>query len=326
MKRFIAAFLLSSVFAAIFGAFVIPLLKKLKAGQNILSYVKEHNYKKGTPTIGGIVFFVPAVISFLVFSGGKRSLALVSLAIGSAYMLVGFIDDFIKIKLSRNEGLNPWQKTAFELVIAAIVSVYSYKRGLTKIYIPFGPAKELGGFFIPFCALVFIATTNSVNLTDGLDGLAGGVSYVFFLAMSVLITFQTIRFSECYVNAEEYGNISLLCVTAAGGIIGFLLYNTFKASVFMGDTGSLCLGGLIASVSIFSGNSLFIPLMGITFVSSSISVILQVAHYKRTGRRIFLMAPLHHHFQHKGYSESKIVFAYKFVTLITSLCCIIAYV
>lgn len=326
MKRFIAAFLFSSVFAVLFGFFVVPLLKKLKAGQNILSYVKEHNYKSGTPTIGGIVFFIPAVIAFLVFSDEKRSLAVVSVAIGAAYMLVGFIDDFIKIKLCRNEGLNPWQKTAFELVIAAIVSVYSYKRGLTKIYIPFGSVKELNVFFIPFCALVFIATTNSVNLTDGLDGLAGGVSYVFFLAMSVLITLETIKYSGRYVNADEYANLSLLCVTIAGGIIGFLLFNTFKASVFMGDTGSLCLGGLIASIGIFSGNSLFIPVMGITFVASSISVILQVMHYKRTGRRFFLMAPLHHHFQHKGYSESKIVFAYKFVTLITSLCCIIAYV
>ncbi len=118
----------------------------------------------------------------------------------------------------------------------------------------------------------------------------------------------------------------LLCVVLAGGLIGFLLFNTYKAKVFMGDTGSLSIGGFIASISIFSGNSLFIPLIGITFVASSISVILQVIHFKRTGKRIFLMAPLHHHFQHKGYSESKIVFAYKLVTLLVSLGCLIMYV
>ena len=327
MKTFIYAFVFSSLLAAAGGAVIVPLLKKFKLGQNILGYVKEHGYKSGTPTMGGVIFVFSAVIIFFAFSWGNKSLAAVSAAIGGAYMLVGFVDDFIKIKLARNEGLNPFQKTVFELAIAVVVSVYCYKRGLTRMYIPFGGGTvDFGVFFVPFCIFAFLATTNSVNLTDGLDGLAGGVSYIYFLAIAALIYAETKMFSANYVNAREYENLSLLCVCLAGGILGFLLFNTYKASVFMGDTGSLSTGGFIASVSIFSGNSFFIPIMGITFVLSSISVILQVIHFKRTGKRIFLMSPLHHHFQHKGYSESKIVFAYKFVTLIFSLLSILAYV
>ncbi|MCI6444443.1 MAG: phospho-N-acetylmuramoyl-pentapeptide-transferase [Clostridia bacterium] len=327
MKTALIAFIVSVVTAVLLGETVIPLLKKLKLGQNILSYVKEHDYKSGTPTMGGVIFVFAAVLSFIIFAAGKKSLALMSVTIGIAYMSVGFIDDFIKVGFHRNEGLNPLQKTIFELVIAIVVAFYGYKKGITKLYLPFSDyTVDLKCFFVPFCVIVFFATTNSVNLTDGLDGLAGGVSYVCFLAFATLIKLQTVKYSGFYVNADEYGNLALLCVVLAGGLIGFLLFNTYKAKVFMGDTGSLSIGGFIASIGIFSGNSLFIPLIGITFAASSISVILQVIHFKRTGKRIFLMAPLHHHFQHKGYSESKIVFAYKLVTLLASLGCLIMYV
>lgn len=327
MRTFIYAFIFSSLSSAAGGAIIVPLLRKFKLGQNILGYVKEHNYKSGTPTMGGVIFVFSAIISFFMLSCGNKSLAVVSAAIGGAYMIVGFIDDFIKIKLGRNEGLNPLQKTIFEMIIAVIVSVYCYKKGLTRMYIPFGGETiDFGGFFIPICIFAFLATTNSVNLTDGLDGLAGGVSYIYFLALAILIYAETKMFSANYVNVREYENLSLLCVSLSGGIVGFLLFNTYKASVFMGDTGSLSIGGFIASVSIFSGNSFFIPIMGITFVLSSISVIMQVIYFKTTGKRVFLMAPLHHHFQHMGYSESKIVFAYKFVTLLFSLVSILAYV
>lgn len=317
----------TAALAAATGALVIPLLRKLKLGQNILGYVKEHDYKSGTPTMGGVIFVFAACVVFLVFARGKKSLAVTALAIGLAYMSVGFLDDFIKIKFRRNEGLNPIQKTIFEFLIAIIIAVYGYIKGITRVYIPFlGTSVDFGFWFIPFCVIVFLATTNSVNLTDGLDGLAGGVSYIYFIALAALIHLQTVKYYSYYVNADEYKNVALLCVALAGGVIGFLLYNTYKASVFMGDTGSLSIGGFVASASIFSGNSLFIPIIGITFVMSSISVIVQVIHFKRTGKRVFLMAPLHHHFQHKGYSESKIVFAYKIVTLFAALCCALMYI
>ena len=326
IKSYLSAFLVSALFAVGFGFIIIPLLKKLKFGQSILNYVSEHNYKSGTPTMGGIIFILSSTISFFFFSTKNKYLSIVCLVVGLSYMAVGFIDDFIKIKNKTNDGLSALQKTLFELVIAVIISIFGVYRGLTKIYIPFtDKIIDLGYFFIPICIFLFLATTNSVNLTDGLDGLAGGVSYLFFLSIGSLILIQTTKFKGSYVYSSEYTNVALLSFCLAGGIVGFLLFNTHKATVFMGDTGSLSLGGFIAIISIITGNLLFIPIIGITYVLSSISVILQVIYFKRTKKRIFLMAPLHHHFQHKGFDESKIGVGYKMATLFFGLICIIFY-
>ena len=179
-------------------------------------------------------------------------------------------------------------------------------------------------WYIPLCAFCFIATTNSVNLTDGLDGLAGGVTYVYTLVFGVLLLIQVSKGGIRYPISEEYANVAQFSFCLSGALVGFLFYNTYRAKVFMGDTGSLALGGAVAITAALSGNLLFIPIIGITYVASSISVILQVAYFKLSGgKRIFLMAPLHHHFQHKGYAESKIAFGYKFVTLIIGLTVII---
>lgn len=326
MREFTATFLVALTFSVGFGFLIIPLLKKLKFGQNILNYVIEHNYKSGTPTMGGVIFAISGAVSFFFFTSGDNHLSLVCIAVGLSYMLVGFLDDFIKIKLKRNMGLSGWQKTFFELVIALVVSIFAYSRGLTKIYIPFtGLIFDLGWWFIPLCVFVFIATTNSVNLTDGLDGLAGGITYIFLIFIGGIIALQTKKFNINYVNLAEYKNLSVLAFALSGGVVGYLLFNTHKASVFMGDTGSLSLGGFVAIISIVSGNMLFIPIIGITYVASSISVILQVIYYKKTKKRIFLMAPLHHHFQQKGYEESKIAVGYKIVTLFLGLICAIFY-
>ena len=317
MKNYILASLSGLAFALALGKAVIPILRRLKFGQNILGYVTEHDYKRGTPTMGGIIFMISSAVAFFCFSGGKRSMAYVCMAIGFSYMLVGGIDDFIKIKLKRNEGLSPLQKTLFELAISIIIAVYAQNKGLTKAYIPFlQMTVDLGKWHFPICVFIFLATTNSVNLTDGLDGLAGGVSYVYLIFLAVIIYIQTTKNASLYVNVREYDNLISLSSSLIGGILGFLCYNTYKATVFMGDTGSLALGGYIASISLLSGNIFFIPIVGIIYVITSISVILQVAHFKRTGERIFLMSPLHHHFQHKGYSESKIGFAYKTITFV----------
>ena len=183
---------------------------------------------------------------------------------------------------------------------------------------------DIGWWYIPLCAFVFIAATNSVNLTDGLDGLAAGVTYVYMLSFAVLLALQIKSENISYPVGEEYANIAEFSVCLSGALIGFLLFNTYKAKVFMGDTGSLALGGAVAVTGALSGNILYIPVIGITYVASSISVILQVAYFKRTkGKRLFLMAPLHHHFQHKGYSESKIAFGYKFVTMIAGIAVIV---
>lgn len=325
MKNYLISFLVAAIVSVAIGAITIPLLKKLKFGQNILSYVSEHDYKSGTPTIGGIIFISSCIIAYYLFRSGENRLSEVCVAVFVAYALVGFIDDFIKIKLHRNEGLNPVQKTLFEIVIAVVVSAYAYTRGLTKVNIPFtNIVVDLKFWYIPLCAFCFIATTNSVNLTDGLDGLAGGVTYVYTLVFGVLLLIQVSKGGIRYPISEEYANVAQFSFCLSGALVGFLFYNTYRAKVFMGDTGSLALGGAVAITAALSGNLLFIPIIGITYVASSISVILQVAYFKLSGgKRIFLMAPLHHHFQHKGYAESKIAFGYKFVTLIIGLTVII---
>ena len=325
MKEYLSTFLVALCFSIAIGWFLIPILKRFKFGQSILNYVTEHNYKSGTPTMGGIIFIISGVISFFLFAKDSKYLAIVCVTVGISYMAVGFIDDFIKIKLKQNKGLGGYQKTFFELVIAIIVAVVTMTRGFSEVNLPFiKNTVNIGFWFIPLCVFVFIATTNSVNLTDGLDGLAGGVTYIFFIAIGIVIHLQKPNGGGAII-ASEYKNLSLLCFSLSGAIVGYLLFNTHKASVFMGDTGSLALGGFVAIISIVSGNMLFVPIIGIMYVLSSISVIMQVAYYKRTKRRIFLMAPLHHHFQQKGYDESKICVVYKILTLLLGLICIISY-
>lgn len=325
MKIYCASFLVAAIISIAIGAITIPLLKKLKFGQNILSYVSEHDYKSGTPTVGGIIFISSCIIAYYVFRSEENRLSEVCVAVFVAYALVGFIDDFIKIKLHRNEGLNPVQKTLFEIIIAVVVSVYAYTRGLTKVSIPFtNTVVDLKFWYVPLCAFCFIATTNSVNLTDGLDGLASGVTYVYTLVFGTLLLIQVFKGGIRYPVSKEYANVAQFSFCLSGALVGFLFYNTYRATVFMGDTGSLALGGAVAITAALSGNLLFIPIIGITYVASSISVILQVTYFRLSGgKRLFLMAPLHHHFQHKGYAESKIVFGYKFVTLVIGLSVII---
>ena len=272
MKNYLISFLVAAIVSVAIGAITIPLLKKLKFGQNILSYVSEHDYKSGTPTIGGIIFISSCIIAYYLFRSEENRLSEVCVAVFVAYALVGFIDDFIKIKLHRNEGLNPVQKTLFEIVIAVVVSAYAYTRGLTKVNIPFtNIVVDLKFWYIPLCAFCFIATTNSVNLTDGLDGLAGGVTYVYTLVFGVLLLIQVSKGGIRYPISEEYANVAQFSFCLSGALVGFLFYNTYRAKVFMGDTGSLALGGAVAITAALSGNLLFIPIIGITYVASSIS-------------------------------------------------------
>ncbi len=326
MKTNFIIFLISLLSTLLIGKLIIPLLKKLKAGQTILQYVKEHKAKEGTPTMGGLFCIIPPCIIFFIFCGFLNRVSLVCVAIGLAYLLVGFLDDFIKIKYKKNEGLKAYQKIIFQLLIALFAGLFAYFNNLTVFFLPFSrKAVNLGGFTIPIVIFIFLAITNSVNLTDGLDGLAGSVSLVYFIFLAILIYLQTSLFNNVYFSSEENNDLISLLFALLGGVIGFLVFNVNKAKVFMGDTGSLSLGGFIGAISIFSLNSFFIPILGIMFVLSSISVIIQVLHYKRTKSRVFLMAPLHHHFQHKGYTETQISFCYAVVTFVAGIVCIIGY-
>ncbi len=298
------SFLLSLIFCAA----EIPLLKKLRAGQNILEYVKEHRDKGGTPTMGGLGFLTAAVTVAAILCGFSDKPFAVSVAVGLGYMLVGLLDDLMKKLRGKNLGLRAYQKISFQLAVAVIAGVYACMNGLTVLKIPYTTlAFDIGWWMLPLGIFVFLATVNSVNLTDGLDGLAGSSSAFFFLFFGILLLLQ------------REGDLSALCFCLTGALAAYLVFNVSRASVFMGDTGSLSLGGFAASVALFSGNALAIPIAGFVFVLSSITVIIQVIHYKRTGRRVFLMAPIHHHFQEKGYSEAKISYGYAILTAVLGL-------
>lgn len=326
LKSLIFAVICSLFLTLLSGVFALPLLRKLKVGQPILHYVKTHKQKSGTPTMGGLFFILPSAIVFIIFGGLKTRLAIVCLTVGLAYLVVGFLDDFIKIRFRKNEGLKPYQKIIFQITIAIMAGVYGYENGFSVFYVPFIMAEiNVGIFAIPIITIIFLAITNSVNLTDGLDGLAGQVSLVYFLFLVVLMSVQYQSLSIIHISGEQYYGLSLLSVALIGGIMGFLFFNMSKAKVFMGDTGSLSLGGFIGAISIFSLNTFFIPLLGIMFVVSSISVIIQVLHYKRTRKRIFLMAPIHHHFQLKGYTETQIGYTYALITAFFGMLAVLPY-
>lgn len=291
---------------------ILPILKRLKAGQYILGYVKEHKNKGGTPTMGGLAFISAIIAVSLCLIGIKDNNVNLTLAVTGGFTVVGFLDDFLKIYRKDNGGLKPYQKIIFQLAIAAVAAVYCYLNGHTYVNLPFcgGKSVNLSWGIIPLTLFIFIATVNCVNLTDGLDGLAGGTSLAYLFIMGIMLCLQ--------VNGS-----AVVCFVAVGALAAFLIFNSNKACIFMGDTGSLALGGLISCISVFSGNSLYIPILGIMFVVSGISVIVQVIYYKRTRRRIFLMAPLHHHFQMKGYTECKITYCYFALTSFVGIICLI---
>ncbi len=303
-----------AAFAASFALMLVllPLLKRLKAGQYILGYVKEHKSKNGTPTMGGLAVIAAIIIVSLGFYGVGDIKINLTLTVTGGFAIVGFLDDFLKIYKKENEGLKPYQKIIFQVAIAAIAAAYCYVNGLTHLKLPFSGGLEIDIFWgiIPLVPFIFIATVNCVNLTDGLDGLAGGTSLAYFVSVGFLAA----------LTGAYCGKI---CFIAAGALAAFLFFNANKACVFMGDTGSLALGGLIACVSVFSGNALYIPVIGIMFVVTGISVIVQVIYYKRTKRRVFLMAPVHHHFQMKGYTECKISYTYFLLTALVGIVCLI---
>ena len=312
MKTYIVGLIASFGVSLMLLLLLLPLLRRLKAGQYILGYVKEHKDKGGTPTMGGLAFIAAIIAVGLCVAGIGDSKANFTFAITAGFAVVGFLDDFLKIYRRENEGLKPYQKILFQFAIAALASAYCYINGITNLYIPFGGGAEvnIGWGIIPLTVFVYLACVNCVNLTDGLDGLAGGTSLAYLFVFGIML-------------AVQKSNQAILCFIAVGAIGAFLLLNANKASIFMGDTGSLALGGFISCVSVFTKNTLFIPFLGIMFVISGISVILQVIYYKRTRRRIFLMAPIHHHFQMKGYTECKIAYCYAVITAFIGMICLL---
>lgn len=321
MEKLLLSFLLSFALTLVIGFAVLPLLKKSKAKQQILQYVEEHKSKSGTPTMGGVIFLVGSAIACLIMFEGDSTLAYLSLAVTLGYGIVGFLDDFIKIFFRRNLGLRAYQKIILQLGVALIVGFFSYNARLIngEFYLPFfGGEFSMGPWTVPFVVFIFLATTNGVNLTDGMDGLAASVTaaYMAFFAVYLTITAQNLDLGGFIAASEEYYNLSVFSCVMTGALAAYLIFNVFPAKVFMGDTGSLALGGAVACVAVLSKNSLLIPIVGIMYVVSVVSVIMQVARYKLTKKRFFLMAPYHHHLQMKGMSEPRITCVYTVVTVV----------
>ncbi len=295
--------------AAILGIFLIPILRRLKFGQSIREEGPAwHQKKSGTATMGGLIFIAAFLMisPFFLRDLGDISVSVCALLFG----IIGFSDDYIKVVKKRNLGLTAKQKFMAQLLVtvAFVLFLLYTGRADTTVRIPFMDLPvDFGLFFIPFAVFVLLAFVNGVNLTDGIDGLAGFVTLVVVLFLSWA------------AYAEGKDGLSALCLVVAGGILGFLLFNVHPAKVFMGDTGSLFLGGFITAVSILLRYEIVLAVVGIIYVIETLSVVMQVTSYKLTGKRIFKMSPIHHHFEMCGWGETKIVFVFTAVTAIASL-------
>lgn len=279
----------------------IPLLKRMKFGQSIREEGPESHMKKtGTPTMGGLVFLISIIVTVLLvaaFNGELTTPVVILLMVLFGYGLIGFLDDFIKVVLKRNLGLTSLQKLLAQIVIAVLSFFLLRANGFdTALGIPFTEASiELGWVYVLFIVFWLVGFSNAVNLTDGLDGLVAGTASIAFIAFGILAIVQ------------EQTGIALFTFAVAGGLIGFLVFNKYPAKVFMGDTGSLALGGALAMVSILLKQELLLLLIGLVFVIETASVILQVGSFKLRKKRIFKMSPIHHHFELSGWSEWKVV-------------------
>ncbi len=286
------AFLLAFAVAFLLGPVLIPLFRRMKFGQSIREDGPEaHRVKAGTPTMGGILFLIGLTVTVIAVFPGRESILVlvVSLGLGA----VGFVDDFIKAIRKKSLGLRAREKLLIQVIIGVVLALGAQTLGVgTAVRVPFTDFFLHLGFFWPFVVVfILISTANAVNLTDGLDGLAGGLT-IIALAFFVLV-----------------GNpdLSRSALALMGGLTGFLWFNLYPARVFMGDTGSLALGGALAAIAVLSGTELYLPIIGGIFLIETLSVILQVFFFRLRGRRILRMSPLHHHFELAGWSERRVV-------------------
>lgn len=318
MEKIIWGCLLSLILTAILMPVFIKMIKKLACGQTILKYVEEHKSKQGTATMGGVLFFVTTLSLVFVFLEYSTDWFM-CLMVGLGFALVGGMDDFIKVRLKRNLGLRPYQKIVGQVGIALIFALYIYYQIGTNIAIPFFNKQiNIGFWIVPLVVLTCLATTNAVNLTDGLDGLCGNVSAVVcavFVAIMLILKNSVLDANL----STRYLSLAVLMSIFLGSVLGFLLFNTNKASIFMGDVGSLGIGGMLSAVFCLTGLQLSLLVVGVCYVMSAVSVIVQVVVYKKTKKRVFKMAPIHHHFQQCGFSEAKISYAYTITTFIMGL-------
>ncbi len=304
LAKSILGLMIGFFLAVIVGLFLVPYLRKKKISQSISKFV-DHQSKAGTPTFGGFIFIIPTLITmlFLYLRGSLEfsSSLIIVVFVFLAYALLGFVDDFKKYKEKNNKGLSILQKLIIQTLIA-LVFFYIYMRGGGEptLRISFLNLNvNLGWFYGLFILFLLVGTSNAVNLTDGLDGLAGGLSAIAFLSYGI-ITWGTTW-------VQGYQEIAIFCFILVGGLLGFLVFNTNPAKIFMGDTGSQALGGALAAVAILTRHELSLAIIGGVFVVEALSSIIQIFAIKKLHRKVFLMAPIHHHFEKLGWDERDIV-------------------
>ncbi|MFH1593848.1 MAG: phospho-N-acetylmuramoyl-pentapeptide-transferase [Candidatus Omnitrophota bacterium] len=323
----ITAFLLS----VILGPFIIRMLSRLKVGEvtrreHVEDLYQLHKHKEGTPTMGGIIIILSVVISTLIWARLDNPFIIMCLITVLWLGIVGFIDDYLKLIKTKTLGLSALAKFTGQLILGVAFALYLYFSNdiSTELYVPFlkNAVINLGIFYFFFVILVVVGASNAVNMTDGLDGLAIGCISFIALTYSVICYLTGNAVFSSYLNIYYLvgsGELTVFCACLVGSGLGFLWFNSYPATIFMGDTGSLPLGGAIGLVSVLIKKELLLVIAGGIFIAEILSVILQVASLKFFGKRIFLMAPLHHHLQLKGWPESKITARFWIVALILSL-------
>lgn len=329
--------LIATVFVAFavtsaIGIPLIPFLRRIKFGQTILEIgPRWHKNKQGTPTMGGFMFIVGIVaavavgfamlamsnttVQGVVFDPRATMRTFSGLVFALACAAIGFLDDYIKVSKKHNEGLTARQKYLIQLIVCVCYLAMLYLAGDTSgvVTIPFIGQLDLGLWYYPLAVILITGFVNAVNLTDGIDGLASSVTFVFALVMLVIAGMM-----------RGFAQSSIMAAALAGGCLGFLVWNFYPAKVFMGDTGSMFLGGLVVALSFDVGLPLLLVLTGVIYWAEAFSVILQVISFKSTGKRIFKMSPIHHHFEMSGWSEVKIVMVFSLIALIGGILAILS--
>ena len=309
----IFSILIAFAITTILGPIIIPILRRLKIGQTEREELKSHQVKNGTPTMGGIIIISSVIITSLIFMGRyPKILPIMFLTLG--FGIIGFWDDYLKVVLKRSDGLLAWQKMLLQIIVTGVFAAYMmfYSDISLAMLIPFSGGKylNLGIFTIPVLFIAVIGTVNGVNFTDGLDGLLSSVTIMIATFFSV-------------VSIGTHSGLEPISCAVIGALLGFLVFNVFPASVFMGDTGSLALGGFVVGMAYMMQMPLFIIIVGFIYLIEVLSVIIQVTYFKKTGgKRIFKMAPIHHHFELCGWSETRVVAIF---SIVTALLCMVAY-
>ena len=322
LTRGVLALMIGFIVSIVFGVILLPLLRKLKAKQSLSSYLyKKHKEKEGTPTMGGLIFIIPTILSILILLIlNKINLSynlFIVLFVFLSYALLGFIDDFLIIKRKNNVGLTEIQKLIGQILIAIVFFVIYMKSGAKPVieFYTLGFSIHLGWFYSVFILFMLVASSNAVNITDGLDGLAGGLSLIAF------ITFALISANSRAISGTS--DISVFCFVLVGCLLGFLAFNSRPAKVFMGDTGSLSLGATLATIAIITKHELTFVVVSGVFVFETLVCLIQIISMVYFHKKVFLMTPFHHHLEKLGWNERDIVVTFWCIGLLLSMAAIV---